>query len=500
MKQDKVKGFIDDNRNQFDDLQPHPELWHKIEKNMIATGLFSATAGKAGLLLKTGAAKALLAGAIGFGFIGSAAFLYNGIGNISDGRSANTMHTKQQHTNNQVAKQISIPPKHLQNSLASGVSNKQNENNITQTTYPPIVAVPAVISTASPVVPMPQSATSSVAYLPGTATSSRYFEARWKDHGSDIAINIDTTISNIHYIRINSNGLNWAITGKTTTNVQINARATGKPEGPNIANYSVNILCTVKGDTLILNGSFTSAGGRFNSHRQSLVQLAIPTDAAIIASEECGSISAMHLAGNTCELTTEDGNIKASEVITNATLTTRSTGNIWLDQSEGIFNTTTRLGNINIANSRGKVSATTNTGNIVMEQYSGNVNNIAGNGNNMLTNCNGKFSITTHTGNCMLTNCSGQWDILTEIGNIKALKLLLTDNANLTTTTGNINVQLDNPSADLSFDLHGGIGKISVHQNEKTINESSTLQTGNGKYKITSSVNTGNQEYQCNSQ
>jgi hypothetical protein len=495
MKQDNVKGFIDENRDQFDDLEPNPEIWSKIKKSMVATGLYLPSTGKAGMLFKAASVKLIAAGTISAGLLAGAACYYIGAGNNGSIRPGTTRLKTQQYAPAIVALQ-------QPDSSVTEVVNNGAKGAITPATQytapgqvPPVANAP-VNNYPPPAAPVLSPPSPSVSVL-NAGTAGRYYESSWKNENNKIDLNVDTLFSNIHHVRIYGNGFNWAITGTATNNVAMKASATTNDEGK--SKNKADIFCTVKGDTLVIKARFTTPDNANNTNRHSLMQLAVPGNASIIAEEVCGNITAAQLAGNICDLSVDAGNVKAVHINKTATLSA-TTGNVLLDSSSGAFNARTRLGNVKMTNSGGTITATTNTGNILLEQFTGEVSGITGTGNVSFKGCGGKFNVTTNTGNCAVTNSSGQWEILTERGNIKASGMLLTGNASLTTRTGNISVQIDNPTADVSFDLHGGTGKISLNQNGKTITENSTLQTGNGKYKLISSVNTGNQEYTCNGQ
>lgn len=495
MKQDKFKRFINENREQFDELQPDARIWSEIEKNMVATGLFSSSLGKVGLLAKAPAAKALLVGAIGAGLMGGAALYYIAGSNRGNLRAVQTTQTAIYSTSN------SAPPK------------GQNTNNITSNSSlapaeiepddsalsappPPSTAIAPTTADPAPA-SHPLSSTTTAVMAPNAAQNGRYYRAMWSADGGDVTLNIDTLIRDINYVTISSNGLNWLVEGNNSNNVAINAGVSVKPEGKKSGDYSVRITCTVNGDTLNIRGVFTTKRNWFNMHRQSLVSITMPRQASLVASEECGNMAISNLAGKTCRITTEDGNIRARQLMSAATLAT-TTGNVTIDTSEGRLNIQTRLGNVRVANSRGSLNATTNTGNIMLKLFSGNAITISGTGNANLDGCNGKFNITTNTGNCRLSDCSGQWDILTERGNLRADNLLLTGNASITTATGNVKVDIANPADEVSFDVHSANGNITITSAGNIVKGNGSVQAGNGKFKITSTVTTGNQDFICN--
>ncbi len=496
MKHDKIKGFIDENREQFDELEPNPQAWNKIRKNMVATGLLAPGAGKVGFLAKTTALKSLIAGVVSVSLIVGATKYYKSTQSHFVQRSqagsgtAKTDNNHESTSDNQPSDNGTV-----NEALAAGALKSDSNTaptlvpNATQQTKQdsPTIQKASVLATTS---------TSGVSVLNSAPMVRRWFDCSWKEKANEDGFEMDTVFTSIHHVVVKGNGFDWQIVGNEANDVKMRASANLASENSKPERFKSRIYCTVNGDTLTIGATFKNPKNKGSFSRHANVWLNIPHEADLTLVEECGNVNTGHLSGNRCDLITEDGNIKVSEIMKNATIST-STGNVKIERSEGTFTTHTRLGNVKISNTKGKLNLSTNTGNIMVDDFTGEVNSDAGTGNSILGNCGGKFNITTNTGNCILNSCSGQWDILTERGNIKAQKLHLTGDAVFSTTTGNINVQLTNPAAEVAFDLHGETGKISLQRDKTNQSATGSLQVGTGKFKLTTHVDTGNQEFEC---
>ncbi len=119
-----------------------------------------------------------------------------------------------------------------------------------------------------------------------------------------------------------------------------------------------------------------------------------------------------------------------------------SGGNVALANLNGEQKGVTSGGNINVNNLKGNVNVRTSGGNIDIETFNGNMEAVTSGGNIGAENAKGGLKLKTSGGNIRLASVSGTLDASTSGGNIGADISDLGERITLSTSGGNVNVNM----------------------------------------------------------
>ncbi|MGB3463999.1 MAG: DUF4097 family beta strand repeat-containing protein [Cyclobacteriaceae bacterium] len=242
----------------------------------------------------------------------------------------------------------------------------------------------------------------------------------------------------------------------------------GRIEGPRKYRDDISIESELEGDILKVwiekhKNTYGNIGGR--------IDLGIPEGVELDIAASSGNISAKDLVAKEIKLTCSSGNIKAN----------RLTGNVTLKTSSGNISSFTMMG---------QLSANASSGNIEIDNAEGIISVKASSGNLQLSNLtDAQLNAVTSSGNIYLNRSIGSFSAKCTSGNIKGANVELTGDSNFTTTSGTINIDVNNAISDLSINLSSNSGMLSAGRRKRVEKK---LVMNSGKIGVRASSSSGN--------
>jgi hypothetical protein len=106
-------------------------------------------------------------------------------------------------------------------------------------------------------------------------------------------------------------------------------------------------------------------------------------------------------------------------------------------------------------------------------------------------NCSGNFDLNTALGDISLNDVKGKITSNTDMGDITGENITITEACTLTTSLGDIDVQLTNSLSECRLDLSTSLGNVKVDRPELTEKSHDRLKIGTGKLKVIMNTSLG---------
>ena len=106
-------------------------------------------------------------------------------------------------------------------------------------------------------------------------------------------------------------------------------------------------------------------------------------------------------------------------------------------------------------------------------------------------NCSGNIDLNTALGDISLNDVQGKITSNTDMGDITGERIMLTEACRLTTSLGDIDVQLNNSLSDCRLDLSTSLGNVKVDRPELKEKSHGQLKIGTGKLKVIMNTSLG---------
>jgi DUF4097 and DUF4098 domain-containing protein YvlB len=413
------------------------------------------------------------------------------------------------------------------------------------TPIPPIAPVPPV-PPVPPIAPIPP--------VPSAVNANITFTGEKGGEKSSTSTTFDTSFSGIKKIIVNGNICDMNVSKSSDDKVHVNGKIDIEVHGLVSGKTDYELKYTRTGEVLTID--VVNQGkenkivcGSMNINANMNITVPPGTDAELIG--QSGDVNIKDLNGKICKAVTDYGQINASNINTNYSLSAQSGdisvkectgngnvnstyGNILASQINGKLEVNASSGNvelktitgehvnvnciygnitfddvkatIQIGSSSGDIKLHTITGDIKVEsaygnqnlqEITGNVNSVSSSGDITVQNANGNISIKSSYGNIVTNDCKGDIKIESASGDIKGKNVQIVSSLDLTATYGNIKMQLNNAMDDLSFNLMAYMGEVSVKKDGNKIKgEKGNLNIEKGKIKVRGITQSGDQVYE----
>ena len=166
------------------------------------------------------------------------------------------------------------------------------------------------------------------------------------------------------------------------------------------------------------------------------------------------------------------------------------TGTVTINKLDGNCNISSHKGLININEVNGKLSVEGGAGNQEIENVNGDIFLKTTSGDLKLSIANGNITVKSFDGDIKLFNTSGLFNVQSSTGNITGTRVGFTESSNITSTEGNIKVQMSGKK-DLAFVLKSSNSYLRAMGKSKK----KSLKIGKGSIVITGISTTGSQAY-----
>ena len=108
-----------------------------------------------------------------------------------------------------------------------------------------------------------------------------------------------------------------------------------------------------------------------------------------------------------------------------------------------------------------------------------------------VTNCTGGIYVETALGDISIKNVTGKLNLITSMGDVSGENITFSDDCQLNSSMGDINVQLNNPISECKLHLSTNMGKVKVKRADLKTKSQNELKTVSGKFKIKMNTSMG---------
>lgn len=205
---------------------------------------------------------------------------------------------------------------------------------------------------------------------------------------------------------------------------------------------------------------------------KSRINLTITDGVKLDIDNSSGDINVANLRASESKIEATSGDVRLRSIVANLKIETSS-------------------GDIDIEGLIGDSKIESTSGDQELRDIKGNIEARASSGSIRISDFNGTLDLEATSGDIDFIGGKGKFDIRTTSGRIEGRRVLLIGDSNFDATSGDIEIDFDNPLDELSFDLSATSGDLEVgnRSSEKR------LRIDRGGYKVTSVTSSGDQEY-----
>jgi len=193
-------------------------------------------------------------------------------------------------------------------------------------------------------------------------------------------------------------------------------------------------------------------------------------------------------SGTKTSLVTASGDIAIEEVSQGQLKIKSTSGNISIQDSWGNMTIKTVSGDMNLDQIQGNLDLETTSGSIACSQSEGTFLCNTVSGDQRFDTHQGRLQSHSVSGDLKLENITGTIDSRTVSGDLSSQNLVLKDNAQFHSTSGNIKLELDGPWEKYRFDLKSTSGNLEIRDRKAEKN----LSFGSGPVTILGRTVSGN--------
>lgn len=241
-------------------------------------------------------------------------------------------------------------------------------------------------------------------------------------------------------------------------------------KGPKKYKGDIRIESSLDGSTLVIwvekpNNTWGNFSAEF--------KLKVPLNTTVLAKNGSGNMYADGLVGEEISLKCSSGNLEATNLA----------GNLYLKTSSG---------NLSGFDLEGNTQATSSSGSLRIDGLVGNLDCRSSSGRIYLTDVsNSIVTAESSSGGVSLDNVNGKLDIESTSGSIRGEDVNLKGDSFFETSSGSINIELENDISSMSFDLKASSGNLKVGSNRSD----DRLIIKRGGVQVTGRSSSGSQSY-----
>lgn len=170
-------------------------------------------------------------------------------------------------------------------------------------------------------------------------------------------------------------------------------------------------------------------------------------------------------------------------------------GDVTMIQIQGNLDIRSSFGNQKIENVRGRLRSVSASGNVIVNNLTGDLRVKSTFGTQRYEQIDGDVDCTTHSGDIRINGLKGAIYAKSGYGDIEGKEVMLCLECELKTSSGDIRLSLLNKMDDLSFDLNSTSGYLAVEKEYVRQKAERQLRTGTGPIKIKATSVYGKQMY-----
>jgi DUF4097 and DUF4098 domain-containing protein YvlB len=185
-----------------------------------------------------------------------------------------------------------------------------------------------------------------------------------------------------------------------------------------------------------------------------------------------GTVSIQDIDSDSVEVSASSGSIRLSAVSGEIDVES-SSGGLYLDRIDGALRAQSTSGRIEVNFLDGDLAASASSGSIRLSGITGDIDTVASSGRIELDSVRGRVRAETSSGSI---NGDNVW---------------ITDDSVFKTSSGGIDIDLENPLSTFQFSLSSSSGSLKAGE----IRGNKALQAGSGSIRITGNSSSGSQRY-----
>jgi len=191
------------------------------------------------------------------------------------------------------------------------------------------------------------------------------------------------------------------------------------------------------------------------------------------------------------EVETSTGDVVASGLSGDSVRMRTSTGSVQLRDVDTDVGLQTSTGSVTVESSRGEFDIRTSTGSIALVEIDGPVDTESSTGSQSFQSVRGDIDAETTTGRIEFEDTVGRIRSESSTGRQIGTGVLLSGDSHFESTTGNIEIDIEQELTELEFDLRSTTGSLSVGTEESQ----RRLFLGSSGIRVEGETSTGSQRY-----
>lgn len=266
----------------------------------------------------------------------------------------------------------------------------------------------------------------------------------------NVLVDTQKSYSNIKTIEVNGGWLDVSYQGGSSSSVTVNAYLASNDTDQDI------IFVTV-GDVLKISLERKKNNYSWNSRNEGHIEITGPESMIIKFRNSSGTLTVDQVTASETSLQVTSGKITASNIV-------------------GDLHMAATSGNLLANGVSGNVSAKLTSGNASINQVNGNVDYQSTSGSLKADEVNGSLSASLTSGNARLNNIGALGKLQFTSGNIRATIAGLSNQTQLSGTSGNFTIQTNSDLKNFNFALKSSSGNLKVG----SISTGKSLEIDNG--------------------
>lgn len=282
-------------------------------------------------------------------------------------------------------------------------------------------------------------------------------------NAQNVLVDTQKSYSNIKSIEINGGWLDVNYTGGNGKDVEVTAYLASNDNDQDIVFVKI-------GDVLKISLERKQSNYSWNSKNKGYIQISGPEEMDVKFKNSSGTVAVDRIKSEETILQVTSGKIKASNV----------TGDLFINATSG---------NLEISQIKGKVQARLTSGNALLNQIDGDVDYQSTSGSLEANGVKGVLSASLTSGNAKLNDIGFLGKLQFTSGNIRATMAGLSDQTQLSGTSGNFTIQTKSDLKNFNYSLKASSGNLRVGN----ISTGKTLEISNGAAStIRGNISSGN--------
>jgi hypothetical protein len=224
-----------------------------------------------------------------------------------------------------------------------------------------------------------------------------------------------------------------------------------------------------------------------------ILEFVVPAQMDVVIKNSAGNAYVSGITANIFDLKSSLGDLKIENCKAPEFKLYTNSGDIKAQNLIGNITSESTLGDQKYETIQGNIITNSKSGDLIVRDIKGNVTAVTTLGNQTYQNSIGDIIAKATSGDVRLTNAKGNYKLKTAIGDIIGSDVELTASSEMESSSGDIKMILKNDFKDLSFDLHATSGDVSVLNGEEQFKKGNVLVLNKGPITVKGTTKIGDQ-------